>query len=203
MAEFIQIKLEDIISELGENAAKSILSTFSSPNNADVQDFIRNKAIEFSKQSLSKTTLIYWMSEDEKEKYLIGYYTLANKLLNVCQDSISKTMSKRLFRHGTYDTSKRIHTIPAILIGQLSKNFADGNNLLISGSDILQMALNKIQIIQKEIGGKFVFLECENEPKLIKFYEDNGFVRCGARQRDRDELGVNGNFLQQMIMYLH
>ena len=190
MAEFIQIKLEDIISELGENAAKSILSTFSSPNNADVQDFIRNKAIEFSKQALSKTTLIYWMSEDEKEKYLIG-------------DSISKTMSKRLFRHGTYDTSKRIHTIPAILIGQLSKNFADGNNLLISGSDILQMALNKIQIIQKEIGGKFVFLECENEPKLIKFYEDNGFVRCGERQRDRDELGVNGNFLQQMIMYLH
>ena len=74
---------------------------------------------------------------------------------------------------------------------------------MISGSDILQMALNKIQIIQKEIGGKFVFLECENEPKLIKFYEDNGFVRCGERQRDRDELGVNGNFLQQMIMYLH
>ncbi|RZT02889.1 N-acetyltransferase [Cuneatibacter caecimuris] len=203
MAEFIQIKLEDMISELGENVAKSILSTFSSPNNADVQDFIRNKAIEFSKQALSKTTLIYWMSEDEKEKYLVGYYTLANKFLNVCQDSISKTMSKRLFRHGTYDTSKRIHTIPAILIGQLSKNFADGNNLLISGSDILQMALNRIQIIQKEIGGKFVFLECENEPKLIKFYEDNGFVRCGERQRDRDELGVNGNFLQQMIMYLH
>lgn len=203
MAEFVQIKLEDMISELGENVVKSILSTFSSPSNADVQDFIRNKAIEFSKQALSKTTLIYWMSEDQKEKYLVGYYTLANKFLNVCHDSISKTMSKRLFRHGTYDSCKRIHTIPAILIGQLSKNFTDGNDFLISGSDILQMALNRIQIIQKEIGGKFVFLECENEPKLIKFYEENGFVRCGERQRDRDELGGNGNFLQQMIMYLH
>ena len=50
MPEYFQIKLDDMIGELGESEVQSILSSFSSPENKDVEDFIRNKAIEFSKQ---------------------------------------------------------------------------------------------------------------------------------------------------------
>lgn len=202
MAEFVQIKLEEMIKELGESEVKNILSSFMSPMNGDVEDFIRNKAILFSKNFWAKTTLVYWVSDDQKEKYLVGYYTLANKTLSILKDAVSTTMSKRLNQHGTYDTDKKAYIIPAVLIGQLSKNFDSGNELLISGSDLLQMALNKIRKIHNEIGGRFVFLECEDEPALIRFYESNGFVKSGKRNLDGDETGIKGHYLLQMIMYL-
>ena len=47
MAEFVQIKLDDMLNQLGENEVKSILSSFVCNENFDVQDFIQNKAIEF------------------------------------------------------------------------------------------------------------------------------------------------------------
>ena len=77
MAEFVQIKLDDMLNQLGENEVKSILSSFVCNENFDVQDFIQNKAIEFSRQGLAKTTLVYWKSDDNKEKYLVGYYAIA------------------------------------------------------------------------------------------------------------------------------
>ncbi len=40
MAEFVQIKLNNMISELGEDKVKSILSSFVCNENFDVQDFI-------------------------------------------------------------------------------------------------------------------------------------------------------------------
>lgn len=133
---------------------------------------------------------------------MVGYYTISNKVINIEHDAVSKTMGKRLFRYGIYNQDKRIHSIPAILIGQLSKNFDKGSEYLISGSDLLQMAFDRIHRVQTEIGGHLIFLECEDKPKLLEFYLKNGFVKCGKRKRDRDEVGVNGDYLIQMIMYL-
>lgn len=66
-------------------------------------------------------------------------------------------------------------TIVAPLIAQLSKNFADGNDTLISGVEILEMDCNKLKEAQKEIGGRIIYLECEDKEKLKRFYEDYGF----------------------------
>lgn len=51
--------LNDMISELGEGNVKNILSSFSSPLNPDVEYFIKHKAIEFAKQAIAPTTLVY------------------------------------------------------------------------------------------------------------------------------------------------
>ena len=45
------IYLKDMLLELGESNVKNMLSSFFSPLNADVEYFIRHKAIEFVKQS--------------------------------------------------------------------------------------------------------------------------------------------------------
>lgn len=116
MAEFIQIKLNDMISELGENETKSILSSFVCSKNKDVESFIRYRAIEFSKQYLSRTTLVYWKSDDEKEKYWVGYYTVSQKNICVRKDSISNTMAKKMGRHGTFRPETREYVVPAPLI---------------------------------------------------------------------------------------
>ena len=77
-----------------------------------------------------------------------------------------------------------------------------GNNYLISGKELLDLALDKINFVQNEIGGKFTYLECQDNSKLIKFYEDNGFTKFGKRQLDRDETDIDGEHLIQMFKYL-
>ena len=203
MAEFVQIKLDDMLNQLGENEVKSILSSFVCEKNKDVQMFLRDKAIEFSKQGLAKTTLVYWVSDDGVEKYLVGYFTVASKYLCVSKDSISKSLAKKMNAHGTFNSNTREYIVPAPLIAQLGKNFADGNNYLISGAELLQMAVDKVKSIQEELGGKFVYLECETKEKLVQFYNNNGFTEFGRRRKDRDEIEVDGEYLVQLLKYLH
>lgn len=203
MAKFIQIRLSEMLSELGENQVKSILSSFVCEKNKDVQMFLRDKAVEFSKQGLAKTTLVYWVSDDEVEKYLVGYFTVASKYLCVSKDSISKNLAKKMNAHGTFNLNTREYIVPAPLIAQLGKNFADGNNYLISGAELLQMAVDKVKSIQEELGGKFVYLECETKEKLVQFYKNNGFTEFGKRRKDRDEIEVDGEYLVQLLKYLH
>ncbi|HBF3466448.1 TPA: N-acetyltransferase, partial [Clostridioides difficile] len=56
---------------------------------------------------------------------------------------------------------------------------------------------------QLDMGGKIVYLECEDKPKLIEFYKDNGFVDFGKRSLDKDETdSLDGDYLVQMLKYL-
>mgnify|MGYP006898683362 CR=1 FL=1 len=50
------------------------------------------------------------------------------------------------------------------------------------------------------MGGKLAYLECEDTPGLIRFYEENGFYRFGNRNLDKDEPGQK-RYLAQMIKY--
>lgn len=43
------------------------------------------------------------------------------------------------------------------------------------------------------------FLECEDKPKLIEFYEHHGFREFDRRPVDSDETGIHGDCLVQMI----
>lgn len=202
MAKFVKIRLNDMISELGESEVKTILSCFVCDKNKDVQMYIRDKAIEFSKQGWAKTTLVFWVSDDEKEKHLVGYFTIASKYICVSKDAISKGLAKKMSTHGTFNAKTREYIVPAPLIAQLGKNFADGNNYLIPGDELLQMALDKVKDIQEELGGKFVYLECEDKQALVDFYERNGFTGFGKRRKDRDEIEVDGEYLRQFLRYL-
>jgi len=86
------------------------------------------------------------------------------------------------------------------LIGQLSKNFTDGNDRLISGDDLLGLALERVSASQELVSGRMVYLECTDTPELIGFYERNGFFRIGNRVTDGDASG--DDHLVLMIKYL-
>lgn len=197
--EYIQINLSDIIKAIGEDDTKSILSSFSCPMNKDVENFIKYKAIEFSKRDFSKTHLVFWATEDRTEKYLVGYYTIAPKFFSISKDDVSHGQYKKLSQYGEYDTHLKKCTISAILIGQLGKNFSDGNDTLITGDELLSLALEKVKSIQNEIGGRYTYLECEDNEKLLDFYKNNGFIPFGKRNLDSDETDINGAYLIQLL----
>lgn len=201
MTGYVIVNLKDMIEHLGEGKTKNILSNFSCPLNKDVDGFLKNKSIEFSKQGIARTHLV--LASYKGSNVLVGYFTLATKTIAIYRTGLSKTLRKRITRFAQYDTKLKRYTLSAPLIGQLSKNFLNGYDELITGDELLKLACDKVKAIQGEIGGKVVYLECEEKPKLIDFYSENGFVQFGKRKLDKDEKGLmHGEHLIQMLKYL-
>lgn len=192
------INLKDIYNELGENDTKELLKNFECPLNKDVEDFFKNKAIEFSKRDYSRTYII--MSSYKQENVIAGYFAIANKSTIIRKAILSRTKRKRLLVFANYDDDIKGYHIALPLIGQIGKNYYSGYDKLITGDILLKMACNKIKEIQNAIGGRFVYLECEDKEKLKEFYESNGFVCFGKRNLEKDERDKNtGDYLLQML----
>lgn len=199
---FVQFNLNDMIAALGENEVKNVLSSFACPQNKDVEYFLKQKAIEFSKRNFSKTNLVFWTTDDGSEKALVGYYTIASKVIQVDRSVVSSKEAKKLKEHGIFNVKTGQYIVSAPLIGQLGKNYADGNDTLISGSELLQLAIDKVKKVQSEVGGRFVYLECEDTKRLIDFYESNNFKVFGKRKLGGDETDLNGEYLIQLFAML-
>lgn len=192
------INLRDIYNTLGEDKTKDILKDFVCELNHDVEYFLKEKAIEFSKQDISRTYIV--MSQYKGENVIVGYFAITNKVTNIKRVALSQTKRKRLLKFAIYDKDSKCYSIALPLIGQLGKNYYNNYNNLISGDVLLKLACDKIKETQDLIGGRFVFLECEDKPKLKEFYENNGFVCFGKRNLEKDERDKNsGNYLLQML----
>lgn len=195
------VLLKDMLDELGEAEVKAILSEFSCPLNNDIEYFLKSKAIEFARQQIAPTKLVFASYKDEP--VLCGYYTIATKAFVISKNNVSSNTFKRLKKFGTYDEISKKCDIPAPLIAQLGKNFRNGYNELISGAELLALACDDVRTVQKVIGGKVVYIECEDKDRLIDFYSRNGFKPFGKRNLDKDERDkLSGEYLVQMLKYL-
>ena len=95
MNECIAVNILDILQAIGEKKLRRLLSEFSSPLNYEVEDFIRNKSIEFAKKKLSITYLVI-RKTDGGERALAGIFTLAHKALEIANSNISNTARRKL-----------------------------------------------------------------------------------------------------------
>lgn len=165
--------------ELGEEELRRILSEFSCSINPDVEKFLREQAIEFTKKNQSVTYLAF--SNDDAS--LVGYFTLAIKPISVNASSFSNTMKRKIARVSELDAENDTYTLSAYLIAQLGKNFTNGNNEKIAGDQLLQAAVETIKELQYMIGGMVYFLEAENKSELSEFYEHkSGFKRFATKE---------------------
>lgn len=192
------INLKDIYNSIGEKATREKLKTYECTLNKDVEYFLKEKAIEFSKQDISRTYIV--MSQYKGKDVIVGYFAVTNKVTCVKKVTLSETKRKRLLKFAIYDKESKNYSISLPLIGQIGKNYNNEYNKLISGDILLKLACDKIKEVQELVGGRFVFLECEDNPKLKEFYESNGFVCFGKRNLEKDERDKNnGNYLLQML----
>lgn len=192
------VNLKDIYNIFGENKTKEILKDYKCKLNLDVEYFLKEKAIEFSKQDISRTFLV--LSEYKGRNVIVGYFAITNKATTIKKFVISKTKRKKILRYAEYNNESKGYNIALPLIGQLGKNYNNGYNKLISGDILLKFACDKIKQTQNIIGGRYVFLECEDIDKLKNFYEDNGFECFGKRNLEKDERDKNkGEYLLQML----
>nr|DAQ69772.1 MAG TPA: hypothetical protein [Caudoviricetes sp.] len=192
------INLIDIYNTLGEEKTKEILNDYKCELNHDVEYFLKEKAILFSKQDISRTFLV--MNEYQGKDVIVGYFAITNKATTVKKFIISNTKRKKILRYAEYNNESKGYNIALPLIGQLGKNYNNGYNKLITGDILLKFACDKIKETQNILGGRYVFLECEDIDKLREFYEDNGFECFGKRNLEKDERDKNkGEYLLQML----
>ena len=94
--------------KLGEDDLVQILSEFSCERNSDVERFLKNSAIEFTKKNQSVTYLVFSVEDGE----LLGYFTIALKPLTVRGETVSNTVKRKLLRISELDEETQTYTSP-------------------------------------------------------------------------------------------
>lgn len=197
------VNLKELIEQVGEDRTKEILSDFSCELNKDVELFLRSKAIEFAKQAIAQTQLVF--TSYKGNPVLVGYFALSNKAIVINKKTLNtSSWRRRIKKFAMRSDLDGNYYIPAPLIGQIGKNFSNNYNSLISGDELLKLATDKVRETQAVLGGKFIYLECEDKQVLVQFYSNNGFVEFGKRDLERDERDLqSGNYLVQLLKYLN
>ena len=164
----------------GMEELRTLISKFSCPRNPSIERFLKNNAINFTKQDTSVTYLVFSKGIGE----FLGYFSLTIRPIEVPADRVSKSLGRRLERAGRFDRQANIYNAAAYLIAQLGKNYTDGANERISGAELLFSAWKVLQMIQYDIGGSIVFVEAEDIPELLDFYTRNNFRVFGERDSE-------------------
>ena len=169
--------------DIGESMLSNIFSNFSCPKNLDVESFLKNNSIEFAKKNQSVTYFVF--TNDDKK--LVGYFCIALKSLTINSKPIdfkpiSNNDKRKLERISELNEETQTYTVPAFLIGQIGKNYTNGLNNKITGTNLLNLAWSTIQDIKYKCGGVVAFLETDNNEKLLKFYQDYGFKIFDTRK---------------------
>ena len=177
------IRLFDLLAmDGGEQFFVSVANSFVSKN-ADVEQFFRKKSVQATKLNTAATYLVF--SYENKKFDLLGYFTLATKMLTLKQSSLSKTECKAISRFGYFDEDSQSYKLPAVLIAQFSRNFNESSKS-ISGDELMDIALDKIRDILHSTSGKAVFLECEQSEKIVEFYTRHNFQPLGNTVLSKD-----------------
>lgn len=120
----VLIPLKELLKSQKEEQILSFLQKFTCKNNAELQDFIHKKALEFEKSERARSFLFI------RDKKLEAFFTLALNIFDT--KNLSNNAKKRLSPKNCKDDF-----IPCFIIGQLGKD--DKSSL--KGQKILEAAM--------------------------------------------------------------
>ncbi len=184
----------DIVQRIGENELNSILSSFSCNANRDIQDFIQHKAVDFAKKRISITYIVF----DIDTHAVLGFFTLAHKVLYVPADGMSNTVKRRIERYGSFDKESNSYLMSAFLLAQFGKNYEPRKDDRITGLDLMDCVDSVLKGIQYEIGGGVVYLDSLDNEHLIHFYTDV----CGYRKISERISDTNNTKYLQYLKFI-
>ena len=173
MNQYTVMNILDLIDSVGENEVQKGLSDFLCPQNREIENFIRNNAIEFAKRKLSITYLLL----NNADGAIAGYFTLTHKAIEIKNDNISNTTRRKLSAHARLDADTNSFTASAFLLAQIGKNYGIDNEKRITGDELIRYADDVMADIQRRIGGGIIYLDCEDKQRLKTFYIDKNHYK--------------------------
>ena len=130
--------------------------------------------MDFALQGISITYVAY-----DAGGSILGVFTLANKVLRIPRESMSRTMERRVSKFAEPDRGEGI-VLAAPIIAQLGKDDGAPRGA-IDGHALMGLASGAIGRALDGIGGRVAYLECEDVPALMAFYEREGFRLVAER----------------------
>ena len=171
------VSVEDLLPG-GDDAVREAIGDFSCHYNPEIDDYLRDCAVDFTRKSMTVTHLVF----DAATSLCVGYFALAHKPVAFRSGGLSATQRKRIERFARLDEATGCYTISAFLIAQIGKNYLAEDGKLISGAALLELAKGELLAAKRKVGGQVVFLEMEQgNAKLSEFYAGNGFYKFGTR----------------------
>lgn len=159
------------------DAVSAVLSSFECSQDADIEYFLRSKAIEFEQLGKSRTYLVcdeeQLTGDDEGPLAIYGYFALALKILTVPQGT-SNRVRKELDGMSAKIHGEVINDFPCYLIGQLARASSVPPEIL-PGSVLIDLACDVIAQAVQAVGGRYIMIECHDDSRLVRFYEKNRF----------------------------
>ena len=119
----MNVQAINILDELKNNGEAKItedLSSFSCKINPAIENFIKNRAIDFARRKLSITYIVI----DSDDGQIIGYFALTHKAVLISNSKLSNTSRKKLERFARLDRATGDYMASAFLIAQFGKNYA-------------------------------------------------------------------------------
>lgn len=184
MNAYTTVNILDMINVIGEDRVNQILSDFSCPKNDEIENFIKKNAIDFAKRKMSITHLV--MDENGK---LAAIFALTHKAVKIKDEILSSTLRKKIKRYAQLDEDTNSYMVSAFLIAQFGKNYEEREGEPVNGNSLMDDAMDILVAVQHDVGGGVVYLECEDKPQLLSFYQnDNNFFRVfGERYSEVDQ----------------
>ena len=192
MAKFKVINILDMLESIGEDGVKEVLSDFSCPLNCEIEHFVKVDSIPFSRNKSSITHFVI-----DESSSVVAMFCLAHKAIEISSSGVTKTIQRKMTRFSELSEEDKSYKISAFLIAQFSKNFAC-ENCPITGDELMNLAIEVLENVQKQIGGCVVYLECENKEELLAFYQnDQNRFRIFDIRESKD-----GTIYQQLFRWI-
>lgn len=178
MSDYAVVNILDLMDAIGEDELQHILSDFSCPQNMEIENFVRENAVEFAKRKMSVTYLVI-----DGESRVTAMFALTHKAVQIMSEGLSSSLRKKIQRYAQLDEETGTFMLSSFLIGQFGKNYQYQNILKPDGKELMEAVFRILKHVQREIGGGVVYLECENKPQLLQFYQNdiNRFRIFGER----------------------
>lgn len=170
--------ISELLDKYDSNSIQKRLNRFKCSKNDEVQKYLLNNSIEFTKRHQAITYLVY-----DKNDNLSAYFTLAIKPISINIETISNTSLNRILRISEIDNISKTVNPAAYLIAQIGK--ADDSDINID--EIFEIVDYYINEFQNGCGGVVEFLESENNQKLINLYQEKGFKTFNIRKSKSGE----------------
>lgn len=90
-------------------------------------------------------------------------FALTHKAIEISNEGLSSTARRKIQRYAQLDSNNNSYMVSAFLIAQFGKN--DGV-LALRGNELMELAFEVLENVQRQVGGGVVYLECEDKEPL-------------------------------------
>jgi len=140
---------------------------FSCSQESDIEHFFKNESLDYEDQLLGKSYC--FTVEEEGKLHITSAFTLSNTSIRV----FNLPSNKRNRLNRKIPNPKRKNQYPAVLIGQLAVFDEYHKNDL--GAFLLNF-IKSWMLDKSQTGCRFIVVDAINKPKVLDFYEHNGFT---------------------------